>query len=632
MAIGMTNYNISSGQILMINRASKKRLFFFKPNTLLCLFLIWSLIIIVNIEMIVVSATTNRLVNHLRRSQSHRLSTAAFLSSRHSDKINLLNTKPKYIDTATRLLLPNYYCRPKNYLNMDGTPFSFGLVRKQQYKNSHQLYSSISNDASDEETDFDKVNNPVTTHEDNDNNGEVISLSDLENEDEEDYDNDVEKLPKGVPDGFYVIKQYFVSSTEGLDLTKEHGGISKEEIERLDINNKNVTLPIALMILDPETYPSLSRARKACRKGTILIHRGPLGIDENTGEASIFDKNKCLRGRVPDRVFPGDVIGKQVRMGGINYPQASQLKAPFDLPVVYEDDHFAIVNKPAGVVVYSHKDGGHGRMTVRSCLPYALKPPKKGTIASIRRPVSVHRLDKPTSGLLLVAKTKPAMMDLSRQFVERQIQKTYTAIVNGIPFESKESAITASEAKNLGVDVDDNKNDPADQNNEDSNSWQLIDHSLEGKSAVTVWRPLRYIPSLRANEKIMTMVELKPKTGRYHQLRRHMAWVCDCPLIGDKDYDGGGEWIIFRERGLFLCSNKVVVNHPYYNTEIGRKEFDTMSDEKKTAGGMIYFSEIDNLVKVQASIDLPAKFSSFLKREEQRFHKFEGADSEKDGL
>jgi 23S rRNA-/tRNA-specific pseudouridylate synthase len=230
----------------------------------------------------------------------------------------------------------------------------------------------------------------------------------------------------------------------------------------------------------------------------------------------------------------------------------------------------------------------------------------------------------------LVAKTKPAMMDLSRQFVERQIKKTYTAVINGIPFESKESAITATEAKEIGVDVDDNINDPVSQSNEKSDSWQLIDHSLEGKSAVTVWRPLRYVPSLRANENTITMVELKPKTGRYHQLRRHMAWVCGCPLIGDKEYDGGGKWSIFRERGLFLCSNKVVVNHPYYNTEIGRKEYDAMSEEKKSfAGGMIYLSEIENLVKVQASIELPAKFSSFLRWEEERFHKFEADDNEK---
>jgi len=91
-----------------------------------------------------------------------------------------------------------------------------------------------------------------------------------------------------------------------------------------------------------------------------------------------------------------------VRMGGGFYPSLNYLKPPFALPVVYEDDHFAIVNKPAGVVVYSHKNGGHGRNTVRSALPYVLTPPKRGTVAIIRRPAACHRLDKPTSGLVRV--------------------------------------------------------------------------------------------------------------------------------------------------------------------------------------------------------------------------------------
>ena len=173
------------------------------------------------------------------------------------------------------------------------------------------------------------------------------------------------------------------------------------------------------------------------------------------------------------------------------------------------------MNKPSGVVVYSNKNSQnvHGRRTIRTCLPYVLKPPKWGTVGSIRRPVSVHRLDKPTSGLLLVAKTKPAMMDLSKQFVERHIQKTYTALVHGIPFESNDTAITAHQAKyDIGVDVDLN-----------TDGWHLIDHPLDGKSAVTVWRTIQYVPSLKAQNNMITMVELKPKTGRYHQLRRHMV-------------------------------------------------------------------------------------------------------------
>ncbi len=130
---------------------------------------------------------------------------------------------------------------------------------------------------------------------------------------------------------------------------------------------------------------------------------------------------------------------------------------------------------------------------------------------------------------LIVAKTKPAMVNLTRQFAERKVKKTYTAIVNGIPSEDTETRITSLDAYKLGVDVDPN----------DENSWQVIDQTLDEKHAITVWRSVRHVKSLKARDGVLTMVELKPKTGRYHQLRRHMAWDRDSPLVGDKTYDDG---------------------------------------------------------------------------------------------
>lgn len=214
---------------------------------------------------------------------------------------------------------------------------------------------------------------------------------------------------------------------------------------------------------------------------------------------------------------------------------------------------------------------------------------------------------------LIVAKTKPAMVNLTRQFAERKVKKTYTAIVNGIPCEDSETSITSLDAYNLGVDVDP----------DDENSWQVIEHTLDEKHAITVWRTLRYVKSLKARDGVLTMVELKPKTGRYHQLRRHMAWNRDCPLVGDKTYDDGRpESMAFRERGLFLCSNHVKLEHPYYNTVLGRKEWDALHDDAKYAGGMLKQDD-DGVVRVAASIELPTKFESVLSREEARSLKFE---------
>jgi len=296
-------------------------------------------------------------------------------------------------------------------------------------------------------------------------------------------------------------------------------------------------------------------------------------------------------------------------MHGGFYPGFKAAKPSFDLPVVYEDDHFAIVNKPAGVVCYTQKNQGAGQLSVRQALPFVLKPPKRGTMAIIRRPISVHRLDKPTSGLLLVAKTKPAMVDMTRQFVERRVKKTYTAILNGIPSEPVETSLSVKEAWELGVDVD-----VGDENCK----WQLIDFTLDEKSAVTVWKPVEYVKSLKAQNGILTLVEMKPKTGRYHQLRRHMSWVKDCAIIGDKTYDGGGEAMSLRGRGLFLCSNKVKLDHPYFNTPEGRAEWDVLPDIEKFANGTLVLSEDGSTVQVHASIDLPNKFQSFLDKEEDR--------------
>lgn len=117
---------------------------------------------------------------------------------------------------------------------------------------------------------------------------------------------------------------------------------------------------------------------------------------------------------------------------------------------------------------------------------------------------------------LVVAKTKPAMRNIGRQFLERTLKKTYTAIVNGVPFESGPDSISSRDAYEMGVDVDPN---------DEEMRWQVIDFGLDEKEAVTVWRSVGYTPSLKAIEGILTLVELKPKTGRYHQLRRHMVSV-----------------------------------------------------------------------------------------------------------
>lgn len=343
---------------------------------------------------------------------------------------------------------------------------------------------------------------------------ELMDEDEILDDGEDDQSSATLELPKGSTEGFYVVREY-PTEPGGFDMDAIRQLVDNNDIERLELTSQNISVPVALMMLDGVEFPSRSRARKSCRNGNIMIHRGPLVFDKETGK-NVFDSSRCIRARVGDRVFPGDVLGKQVRMGDGYFPVMHHKRPPFDLPVIFEDDHFAICNKPAGVVVYANRGGGYGLLTIRAALPFAVKPPKIGTVSTLRRPQPVHRLDKPTSGLLLVAKTKPAMVNLAGQFRDRVIRKTYTALVNGIPPELSNNKISSKEAHEMGVDVDPTVDI----------DWQLIDHPLDEKSAVTIWRATRYAKSLKAFDNYVTLVELKPKTGRYHQLRRHMV----CPL------------------------------------------------------------------------------------------------------
>jgi 23S rRNA-/tRNA-specific pseudouridylate synthase len=411
-------------------------------------------------------------------------------------------------------------------------------------------------------------------------------------------------LPSGLPNGFYIVKQYsFTPPSDNGALPVLLSEMNCEHVNQLGLSLHNVTVPLALVMVDPETYPSLSRARKACRKGNILILR--------QSEISSNDPQKFI-GRVGDRVLFGDIICVQIRIGDGYFSALGHQEPPFELPVVYQDDHFALVNKPAGIVCYRQGSGEVGLLSVRAALPFVLEPPRRGTHAVLRRPVSVHRLDKPTSGLLCIVKTKPALVAMSRQFHDRIVRKTYMAIINGIP-EENDFSISSEEAIAYGVDID------LKSCHKDTR-WQIIDSPLDDKYAITIWRAVRYVPSLRARDGFLTLVELKPKTGRYHQLRRHMAWNAQRSIVGDTVYDGGHpDAKSFRGSGLFLCALSITLEHPYYNSVDGRMGWNNLSQSEKVSSNIVGFSPSNDKIMVSAKVDLPNKFLRLLEREEHRY-------------
>ena len=205
------------------------------------------------------------------------------------------------------------------------------------------------------------------------------------------------------------------------------------------------------------------------------------------------------------RVRPGDRVSLAVPP-----PEPSGL-APeaLSLDILCEDDDLIVVNKPPGLVV--HPAPGHRQGTLLNALVHHC--PDLAEVGDLNRPGLVHRLDKDTSGVLVAAKTAQAHAYLVRRFQEREVEKTYVALVWG------------RFAKEQGeIDQEVGRHPRARQ--------KMSVHARRGKPAVTYWKVLAEYPGP------VTLLELFPKTGRTHQLRVHLA-ALGHPIVGDATYGGG---------------------------------------------------------------------------------------------
>ena len=214
--------------------------------------------------------------------------------------------------------------------------------------------------------------------------------------------------------------------------------------------------------------------------------------------------------------------------------------APEAIPIeiVYEDDTLVVVNKPAGLVV--HPAAGIHSGTLANALAYHFQQlPNAGSV----RPGIVHRLDRDTSGLLVVAKTEAALENLSDQFRARSVYKSYAALVHG-----RVSADSGRVDQPLA-------RDPANRTR-----MAVV---RGGRSALSLFRVNR-----RFNR--FTLLDVELKTGRTHQIRVHLAWLKH-PVVGDETYGGGRDNTIqdaklrahIRNLGRhFLHAEKLAFTHP----------------------------------------------------------------------
>eukprot|EP01025_Chloroclados_australasicus_P028428 TRINITY_DN2817_c0_g1_i3.p2 TRINITY_DN2817_c0_g1~~TRINITY_DN2817_c0_g1_i3.p2 ORF type:complete len:475 (+),score=57.60 TRINITY_DN2817_c0_g1_i3:87-1427(+) len=267
------------------------------------------------------------------------------------------------------------------------------------------------------------------------------------------------------------------SNPDGTCILKQ--GISISSSAQVPRGTASAGLVDALLELFPVRFPTKTSAKRAVRRKMVLV-----------------DNKSC---KVDDMVQAGQIVAlldRTVAGSDLNPEQA-----PVKIQVVYEDDQIACVIKPPGIKTQGI---GNTAPTLSSCLKYVLKPGKG--IGLLHRPREAHRLDSVTGGLVLAAKSCKSLELLAGAFSERKIQKRYRTIVYGEVTEQKGT----------------------------------IDKTLSDKESVTDYEVIEVLVAKDGSEKKITVVDVWPKTGRYHQIRRHLAHIGH-PIYGDPLFEENGE-------------------------------------------------------------------------------------------
>ena len=274
-----------------------------------------------------------------------------------------------------------------------------------------------------------------------------------------------------------------------------------------------------VLIQDIEEIVSRNQAKKLLKNGLVSLNSKP--------------------SKGSDWVTIGDTI--EIKESEQVAPKAFE----YELETLFIDEHIILVNKPAGFVV-----SGNQYRTIQNVLVHQY--PKSTAEGALPWAKPVHRLDSPTSGVLLIARTNIARVKLGQQFEQNTIQKEYHAIAVG-EFTDKKGVIT---------------------------------ERVDGLEYESVFEVIQEVPSIKS--KVLSLVKLKPKTGRTHQLRKHLAFLGH-PILGDVLY--GEEGNILKHHGLFLASTSIEFIHP-------------LTEEK-----------------IKVTLDVPHKFIARLNGEKRRFMK-----------
>jgi 23S rRNA pseudouridine1911/1915/1917 synthase len=257
--------------------------------------------------------------------------------------------------------------------------------------------------------------------------------------------------------------------------------IAKEQKEQIRIQEYAVGIF--------NTVPTKSGIKKAIKKKLILVN----GLPTSTARIIIGGEKITL-------------------LNPKNKPLRKSLI--LRLAITFEDDYLAIIEKPPGILV-----NGNKFKTIDNALQQNLK--KSSQIDAVR-PRPIHRLDYPTTGLLLIGKTSSTIRALNQLFENKKIKKKYYAITIG-----------------------------------KMNLKGAIKTNINKKTAITNYKTIQSVKSNRFE--FLNLVELSPKTGRRHQLRIHLSSIGN-PILGDQEY--GIKSLILKGKGLYLHASQLDFTHP----------------------------------------------------------------------